>query len=128
MNYLSMQTLSIVTPNGIRIANGQKTLEIRRWKPIKPIMDLLIIENQLHLNNTLTEEPGIAVCIVDVINFHDWVESELKEACGKYWEPGWIAWELTNVRKITPFPALAKRNIYETIIDARLTITCDNGE
>lgn len=115
---MEIQTLSIVAPNGIRIANGQKTLEIRKWKPSNPIIDLLIVENQHHLDDALADEPGTAVCIVDVINFHDWVESELEEACGEYWEPGWIAWELSNVRKIKPFPALARRRIYKTVLDS----------
>ncbi len=39
--------LSIVTPNGTRIAKGIKTLEVRSWVPTQlPVKDLLIVENQ----------------------------------------------------------------------------------
>lgn len=109
-----MKALSIVAPNGSRIANGKKTLEVRKWQPETPIADLLIVENQHFLNNELTEEPGIAICIVDIVGYHNWREEELLDACGTYWEPGWIAWEIANVRPIHPFTTLAKKRIYKT--------------
>jgi hypothetical protein len=118
-NEFSMKTLSVVAPNGIRIANGEKTLEIRKWRPEGPLSDLLIVENQRPLIGSLTEEIGNAVCIVDVVGYHDWERTELQLACGSYWEPGWIAWELANVRHITPFSAMAKKRIYETRMDAQ---------
>ena len=113
-----MKTLSIVSPNGSRIASGQKSLEIRRWIPDTPLTDLLIVENRHFLTNQLEEESGIAVCIVDVLGHHDWQETELQAACGTYWEAGWIAWEISNVRPIQQFITRAKRRIYNTQIDA----------
>lgn len=54
--------LSIVTPNGTRIAEGIKTLEVRSWVPTKlPIKDLLIVENQKFLVKDTDEEEGVAV-------------------------------------------------------------------
>jgi len=109
-----MKTLSIVAPNGSRIASGEKTLEVRRWKPKEPIRDLLIVENERVLGQDLQEEMGVAVCMVDVVGYHNWEASEIEAACARYWEEGWIAWELTNVRKIDPFPAVAKLKLYDT--------------
>lgn len=54
--------LSIVAPNGTRIAEGIKTLEVRSWVPKKlPIKDLLIVENQKFLVKDTDEEEGVAV-------------------------------------------------------------------
>jgi hypothetical protein len=40
------QALSIVAPNGGRIAQGLKTLEIRSWQPeYLPLKNLVIVEN-----------------------------------------------------------------------------------
>ncbi|CAI3135929.1 hypothetical protein MWMV18_MWMV18_00979 [Acinetobacter calcoaceticus] len=54
--------LSIVAPNGTRIAEGIKTLEVRSWVTTKlPIKDLLIVENQNYLVKDTDEEQGVAV-------------------------------------------------------------------
>jgi hypothetical protein len=59
--------LSIVTPNGTRIAEGIKTLEVRSWIPTQlPVKDLLIVENQNFLVKDTDEEEGVAVALVDV--------------------------------------------------------------
>ncbi len=47
-----MKCLSIVYPNGTKIAKGKKTIEVRSWMPsIESGEDLLIVENQKYLNN-----------------------------------------------------------------------------
>jgi len=62
--------LSVVAPNGTRIAQGVKTLEVRSWVPTElPLKDLLIVENQNFLINDGDEEEGIAVALVDVALF-----------------------------------------------------------
>ncbi|CAI3140797.1 hypothetical protein ACIN5162_0431 [Acinetobacter baumannii OIFC0162] len=44
--------LSVVAPNGTRIAQGIKTLEVRSWVPAQlPLKDLFIVENQNFLIN-----------------------------------------------------------------------------
>lgn len=44
--------LSVVAPNGIRIAQRIKTLEVRSWVPAQlPLKDLFIVENQNFLKN-----------------------------------------------------------------------------
>ena len=43
----------------------------------------------------------------------DWKEDELAKACGSYWEPGWFAWHLSNVRPLDlDFPLPARLRIY----------------
>ncbi|MEA1228341.1 ASCH domain-containing protein [Acinetobacter sp. IRS14] len=106
--------LSIVTPNGIRIAEGIKTLEVRSWVPTKlPIKDLLIVENQKFLVKDTDEEEG-----VDVDSIHAWRNDEIEPACATAWDEGYFAWVLRNVRPIKqPLKVLAKRKIYQVELD-----------
>lgn len=60
--------LSIVAPNGTRIAQGRKTLEVRAWQPEQlPLKDVVIVENQNYLTQDGDEEPGLAVAIADIL-------------------------------------------------------------
>ena len=103
--------LSVVAPAGDLIRSGKKTLEIRQWLPDSlPLRDLVIIQNKIRLSSEgVTEDPdGRAVAIVDVESVDEWKESEVDEACASYWEPGWKAWRLNNVRPLSlqdRFPA-----------------------
>lgn len=111
--------LSIVTPNGTRIAEGIKTLEVRSWVPTKlPIKDLLIVENQKFLVKDTDEEEGVAVALVDVDSIHAWRNDEIEPACATAWDEGYFAWVLSNVRHIKqPLKVLAKRKIYQVELD-----------
>ncbi|MNH53116.1 hypothetical protein D3C76_1086060 [compost metagenome] len=106
--------LSIVAPNGTRIAEGIKTLEVRSWVPTKlPIKDLLIVENQKFLVKDTDEEQG-----VDVDSIHAWRNDEIEPACATAWDEGYFAWVLSNVRPIRqPLKTLAKRKIYQVELD-----------
>lgn len=103
--------MSVVAPAGERIRAGEKWLEIRRWKPdTLPLRDLLIVQNRHRLSSGgLSEDPdGVALALVDVIGVHPWREDELAASFATVWEPGWLAWELANVRpldRICPAPA-----------------------
>ncbi|EOQ75216.1 ASCH domain-containing protein [Acinetobacter lactucae] len=110
--------LSIVTPNGTRIAEGVKTLEVRSWMPTQlPVKDLLIVENQNFLVKA-TDEEGVAVALVDVDSVHAWRNDEVKLACASAWSEGYLAWVLSNVRPIKqPVKILAKRKIYQVELD-----------
>jgi len=116
-----MLALSIVSPHGSNIASGKKTLEVRSWRPESlPIRDLLIVENSHFLSADNPVDPdGRAVAIVDVEEIHEWQPSEVKAACSNGWEPGYLAWCLSNVRPITNTPTFnnvavpAKRKLYE---------------
>lgn len=111
--------LSIVAPNGLKIAQGLKTLEIRSWTPEQlPLKDLIIVENLQFLSAEYTEEMGKAVAIVDIESVHPWREDEFAAACANYWAEGYFAWVIRNVRPITqPLDVPAKRKIYCIDID-----------
>ena len=111
--------LSIVAPMGQYIAQGKKTLEIRSWRPTHlPLKNLLIVENQHYLTQEGDEELGYAVAMVDVESIHSWREDEFDSAMASYWEEGYWAWVLTNVRPIhISMPVIAKRKIYFIEID-----------
>lgn len=112
----AIKALSIVHPGGSRIACGEKTLEVRRWHPeLEPFEDLLIVENGrfLHLDGEEDAE-GMAVAIVRVKAVRPFVLADMPAACGNYFEEGWLAWELQDVRPLTPPVRMrAARGIYE---------------
>ncbi|WP_225422440.1 deaminase [Pseudomonas huaxiensis] len=110
-----LKALSIVSPNGGRIASGQKTLEVRRWHPhLDPNEDLLIVENERFLHVDGDEDDGHAVAIVRVRAVRPFVEADIPAACASSYAQGWLAWELTDVRPITPpVPVRAARGIYQ---------------
>ncbi len=111
--------LSIVTPNGIRIDEGIKTLEVRSWVPTHlPVKDLLIVENQNFLIKDTDEEEGVAVALVDVDSIHAWRNDEVNLACASAWSEGYFAWVLSNIRPLRqPVKVLAKRKIYQVELD-----------
>ncbi|PWC12516.1 ASCH domain-containing protein [Brenneria corticis] len=110
-----MKAISVVAPAGQKIATGKKTLEIRKWHPeISADEDLLIVENQNYLLADGDEEMGIAVAIVQVKKVRPFVERDIAAACASYFESGWLAWEMTNIRVIKePVAIIAKRKIYQ---------------
>lgn len=112
-----MKALSIVAPNGLKIATGQKVLEVRSWLPtIEAGEDLLIVENDIFLRTDgQTDDNGRPVAVVKIKNVRPYVESDIPLACASRWEPGYYSWELTEVRPIKPSDrkVLAARGIYE---------------
>ncbi|ENR5394177.1 TPA: ASCH domain-containing protein [Providencia rettgeri] len=110
-----MKAISIVRPSGQKIALGEKTLEIRKWPPnIDAEEELLIVENSRYLLSDDDEEMGKAVAIVKVNKVRPFIESDMAAACASYYELGWLAWELTDIRAIAePIEVIAKRKIYE---------------
>ncbi|WP_337961883.1 ASCH domain-containing protein [Brucella anthropi] len=111
-----MKALSIVRPSGSRIASGEKTLEVRRWKPrLAPSEDLLIVENSrfLHRDDDYDED-GVPVAIVKVKAVRSFTFADMQAACASYFEDGWFAWELMDIRPIQSTErVLAARGIYE---------------
>ncbi|WP_409161678.1 ASCH domain-containing protein [Pectobacterium sp. B2J-2] len=110
-----MKALSVVYPGGSKIADGQKRLEIRRWHPdFGDNEEVLIVENHKFLMNEGDEDIGHAVAIITVGKVRDFTPEDVEAACASSYEPGWLAWEIQSVRKITaPFPVRAARKIYE---------------
>lgn len=111
---LIFQALSIVAPSGTKIINKEKTLEIRSWQPdILPLKNLVIVENKNFLNSDFQEEEGVAIALVDIESIHEWQEHEIEAACASYWEKGYYAWIISNIRVIRqPIKTIAKRKIY----------------
>ncbi|MDD1997280.1 ASCH domain-containing protein [Pseudomonas putida] len=105
----------MVRPSGSRIASGQKTLEVRRWHPdLQPTEDLLIVENGRFLHADGEEDDdGIAVAIVRVKAVRPFILADMEAACASYFEDGWLAWELSDIRPISPVTIRAARGIYE---------------
>lgn len=116
---MKYKALSIVFPSGQKIANGEKTLEIRSWIPDHlPLKDLVIVENRNFLNHDSDEEEGIAIAIVDIEAVDLWTQDDINAACATYWDRGYYAWGLSNVRSIQrPIQTIAKRKIYEIELD-----------
>ena len=112
----NIKALSIVRPSGRRIASGEKTLEVRRWEPnLTQSDDLLIVENGRFLHRDGDhDEGGIPVAIVKVKAVRPFTLADMEAACASYFEEGWLAWELADVRAIqSSARVIAARYIYE---------------
>ena len=121
---LIVNALSIVAPSVQRIVAGKKVVEIRRWLPPEiPFLNLVLVENEIYLTEEGQEDPnGLARAIVDITGVHEWTR-EAAESQGIAWVPGYVCWELSNVRHIVPpIPCIARRKIYKIDINARLPI------
>ena len=117
------KALSILAPYGENIANGKKTLEIRKWKPDQlPLNDVVIIQNNIKLSEAITEDPdGKAVALVDIVKVESWRADQQHQACALFYEEGWLAWQITNIRKIYSKNKIkAARKIYEINCEIKL--------
>ena len=100
---------------------------MRRWYPnLDPSDDLLIVENGRFLYSDGNEDDnGIAVAIVRVKAVRPFVLADMQAACASYFEDGWLAWELSDLRPVTLSVGIrAARGIYE--VDFLLPIDADH--
>lgn len=114
-----MLAISIVAPSGSAIAAGAKTIEVRSWHPGQlPLLDLLVVENHRYLTVQDPEDvEGVAVAVVDVLEVHDWCPDEVAAACSSGWQPGYLAWSLSNVRPLVGKHRVpARRKLYEVSV------------
>lgn len=112
---MQFNALSIVYPAATKIADGQKTLEIRSWKPpIVPLRDLVIVENHRRLDRDGDVDPdGLAVALVDIEQVREWTPEDAQRD-GHTFVRGYYAWVIANVRPVTPPQrVLAARLIYQ---------------
>ncbi|CAH1655169.1 ASCH domain-containing protein [Hyphomicrobiales bacterium] len=119
--HLAMCALSVVNPAGRRIASGEKTVEVRRWIPsLKPADDLLIVENGRYLRQEGDEDvDGRAVAIVRVKAVRPFVMADMEAACASYFEEGWWAWDLVDLRPLSRRATVrAARGIYRVALPA----------
>jgi hypothetical protein len=113
---MKIKALSIVFPNGSKIARGEKTIEVRSWKPgVSPDEDLLIVENRKYLRKPgETDDDGKAVALVRIKAVREYLRTDISAACASRWEPGYFSWELSDVRPLrSEKKTLAAREIYE---------------
>jgi hypothetical protein len=110
-----MKALSIVRPAGTQIANGLKTLEIRRWKhEVQDGEEILLVENEHFLTADGQEEVGVAVAVITFGKIREFRREDIPKACASYYEDGWLAWEIKTIKKIeNPFSIRAARKLYE---------------
>lgn len=117
---MKFKALSIVYPSGSKIATGEKTIEVRSWRPPDNFNeDLLIIENNKFLRQEGETDPnGRPVAIVRIRAVRPYIESDIPAACASRWEDGYYSWELMDVRPITSNQqVLAARGIYEVNLE-----------
>lgn len=114
---MKFKTLSIVYPSGTKIARGERTIEVRSWRPPENFEgDLLIVENKKFLRHDGdTDTAGTPVALVKIKKIRAYEEADIPAACASRWEPGYYSWELTDVRPLnSTAQVLAARGIYET--------------
>ncbi|WP_429022084.1 ASCH domain-containing protein [Aeromonas veronii] len=127
MNYLA---LSIIYPAVQNILLGHKKIELRTWVPSNslPIRDLVLVENHNYLNDGDTDIEGVALAMVDIasykkISMDEYMKLDEKSTLNKPWKDGFYAWEITNVRYLSPFCCIAMRGIYSIHTDDTIITT-----
>ncbi len=110
-----MKALSVVRPSDTQIANGLKTLEIRRWYPeVGEGEEILLVENENYLKEAGQEDVGVAVAIITLGKIREFTPEDILQACASYYEAGWLAWEIRTIKKIdSPFSIRAARKFYD---------------
>ncbi len=76
---------------------------------------MLIVENGRFLHRDDDhDEDGVPVAIVKVQAVRPFTLADMQAACASYFEEGWFAWELIEIRPIQSTErVLAARGIYE---------------
>lgn len=116
-----VRALSLHQPYASLIASGRKTLETRKWRThhrgtllicaaktkrpdIKPISQALEMLNPVF-------PLGVALCLVDVVACRPMTTEDEDAACCPIYPGAW-AWELTNLRPVTPFPVKGQQGFF----------------
>ncbi len=113
---MKYKAISIVSPNGSKIATGEKMIEVRSWLPkIELGLDLLIVENNKYLKGDGEIDPdGTPVAIVKIKKVREYLESDIPAACASRWEPGYFSLELEDDSPIQQSSkVIAARGIYD---------------
>ncbi|EOK5757168.1 hypothetical protein ACM6XL_004164 [Vibrio vulnificus] len=114
----NVKALSVVEPWGTMIANKTKLLEIRTWRPeVLPMLNVALVQNSTRLTKEGDEDmTGQVIAVVDIVSCEPWVKEDCEHSgCDESeFESGWLAWKLSNVRKLgNPVKAIAKRKFYD---------------
>ncbi len=107
-----MKTISIKQPWANLIASGKKTIETRTWST--PYRGEILLASS---KSPRIEPAGCAVAVADLIDCRPMVKSDEEAAkCPVY--PNAVAWVLTNIRAIEPFPVKGQLGIYDVHVTA----------
>ncbi len=113
---MKIKALSIVAPNGSRIASGHKTIEVRTWLPsIDENEDILLVENKkfLFADNDF-DLNGVPIAIIKIERVSSFEPEDITEACATVWSKGYYSWHLKDIRPISyTYFVEAKKGIYE---------------
>ena len=112
-----MKAVSVLHPGGTRIATGEKTIEVRPWRPdLAPNEDVVIVETHRRLEaEDDTDLNGRIVAVAKVKEVRPFTVGDMGRACALFFEDGQLAWELTEVIPVRPprGPVTACRKLYE---------------
>ena len=103
-----MKALSVRQPWASLIGDGKKTLEIRSW-PTGYRGDLLICASAKPYGSLPT---GKALAVVTVTACRPMKPDDEDAACCEFRE-GHFAWELSNIRRVEPFPVKGKLSLFD---------------
>ena len=101
-----MKAISLKQPWANLVANGEKTIETRKWTT-KYRGDLVICSSQ----NPKIEPYGKALCVVELYDIKSMTKKDEDKACCKVY-PGAYSWYLRNLRKIKPMPVKGSLGVY----------------
>lgn len=113
-----MKTLAIRQPFAALIADGWKSIEVRRWKTNHRGRMLIVASGKpMQLpdrDGALVDLPTqVQVCIVDLLDVRPMTAADAEAACCNY-EPGAYAWLLAHVADVRPSPHKGRLSLYET--------------
>lgn len=117
-----MKAISLHQPWASCIADGQKTIETRKWQTHYRGELLIVSTQKPKLEGFPT---GQALCTVTL---YDCVPMEKKHCrqSGCAYDPDLWAWMLRDIRAITPFPVKGYQGFYEVdSFESRRFFECD---
>lgn len=115
-----MKALSVKSIYALRIALGQKTLEIRS-KRTHYRGPLLICVSLREVKGHKVDDKAIlgqAICVVDVVGCRAMLPGDEADACHAYM-PGQFVWKLANLRSVVPFPVTGQLAMFD-VDDAKI--------
>lgn len=115
-----MKALSVKSIHALRIAMGQKTMEIRS-KRTHYRGPLLICVSQREVKGLKVDDKAIlgqAICVVDVVGCRAMLPGDEADACHAF-IPGHFVWKLANLRSVVPFPVTGQLAMFD-VDDAKI--------
>ncbi len=127
---VSIRCLSLTQPWAHLVACGRKTIETRMWST-RYRGDVLILstrERSLDIDYlsyyTYDIHPtellyGHALCVARLVDCRPMRDGDYERAL-VHPEPGRFAWELEDIRRITPFPMRGMQGLFTRTVERRL--------